>query len=271
MILVTGATGNVGRVLVRLLTAYGAEVRAGTRNPDAVLPPGVEASSSLDGVKSLFLNPRAVGKSVDDLVAHACAVGVRRIVALSAINVDDDLDAQPSRYRGDLNREVEAAAVRSGVEWVSLRPTMFNSNTIGLWAAQVRAGDTVYGPYAAAPWAPIDERDIAAVAAKALLTDDLLGRKVDLTGPESLTQAEMVATVGDVLGRDLTYQEVSAEIAKERYARAGLPAGFGDALLGLLAGSLGRPARVTGEVEAITGRPATTFADWVTEHNEAFA
>jgi hypothetical protein len=81
----------------------------------------------------------------------------------------------------------------------------------------------------------------------------------------------MVATVGDVLGRDLTYQEVSAEIAKERYARAGLPAGFGDALLGLLAGSLGRPARVTGEVEAITGRPATTFADWVTEHKEAFA
>src|SRR4051794_15997676 len=101
MILVTGATGNVGRRLVRLLTTQGARVRAGTRNPDTVLPPGVEASSSLDGVTSLFLNPRAVGKSVGYLVAHACAVGVRRIVALSAINVDDDLSAQPSRYRGD--------------------------------------------------------------------------------------------------------------------------------------------------------------------------
>ncbi|MFD1052465.1 SDR family oxidoreductase [Kibdelosporangium lantanae] len=93
MILVTGATGNVGRGLVRLLTTQGVRVRAGTRNPDAVLPPGVEASSSLDGVNSLFLNPRAVGKSVGYLVAQACAVGVRRIVALSAINVDDDLSA----------------------------------------------------------------------------------------------------------------------------------------------------------------------------------
>jgi uncharacterized protein YbjT (DUF2867 family) len=261
----------VGRPLVRLLTAYGAEVRAGTRNPDADLPAGVEASSSLDGVNSLFLNPRAVGTSVGHLVARACAVGVRRIVALSATNVDDDLDAQPSRCRGDLNREVEAAAVRSGLEWVSLRPSMFNSNTIGLWAAQIRAGDTVYGPYADASWAPIDERDIAAVAAKALLTDDLLGRKVELTGPESLTHAEMVAVVGDVLGRDLTYREIPPESAKERYGLVGLPAGFGDALLARLARSVGQPARVTSEVESITGRPATTFADWVTEHKEAFA
>jgi uncharacterized protein YbjT (DUF2867 family) len=272
MILVTGATGNIGRPLVELLVAQGAKVRAVTRSPEPGLPAAVEIEPavSLAGVTTLFLNPRAVGKSVGYLVARAYAEGVRRVVALSAINVDDDLANQPSRYRGDFNKEVETAAVESGLEWVSLRPTTFCSNTIGLWANQIRNGDTVYGPYADATWSPINERDIAGVAAHALLHDDLLGQRIELSGPQSLTQREMVTTIGEAIGRTLTYQEVPPDVAKERMVSNTLPTGFVDALLGILAKSVGHPALVTDEVPKILGRPALTYAEWVTDNKEAF-
>jgi uncharacterized protein YbjT (DUF2867 family) len=272
MILITGATGNVGRPLVELLAAQGAKVRAVTRNPDPDLPAGVEVepAASLDGVTTLFLNPRAVGKSVGYLVARACAQGVQRIVALSATNVDDDFSAQPSRYRGDFNKEVETATVESGLEWVSLRPTMFCSNAIGLWASQIAGGDTVYGPYPDATWSPINERDIAGVAAHAILNDDLLGQRVELSGPESLTQHEMVTIIGEVIGRNLTYQEVSADVARKGLVPEGYPTAFADALLTILAKAVGKPALVTDAVATILGRPALTFTDWVTDNKEVF-
>jgi uncharacterized protein YbjT (DUF2867 family) len=274
MILVTGATGNVGRPLVELLVAQGARVRAGTRNPQPELPDGVDiessAAPSLDGVTTIFLNARAVGETVDDLVARARMRGVRRIVALSAINADGPHEVQPSRYRGDLNKEVETAAVDSGLEWVSLRPTVFCSNAIGMWAAPILAGDTVYGPYPTASWAPIDERDIAGVAARALLDDDLLGRKIELTGPQSLSLREMVEGIGDVIGRRLTYREVPPDAARRRYTEMGAPDGFAGALVAFLATCAEERATVTGEVERILRRPALTFARWVADNKEAF-
>jgi uncharacterized protein YbjT (DUF2867 family) len=272
MILITGATGNVGRPLVEALVQQGAHVRAVTRNPSPGLPAGVEIdpTGSLDGVTSLFLNSRALGKSMSYFVARACATGVRRIVALSAINADDDLDLQPSRYRGDLNKEAETLAVDSGLEWVSLRPTMFCSNALGMWADQIRLGDTVYGPYAQAPWAPIQERDIAAVAAHALLTDDLLSQKIVLTGPQSLTQAEMVATIGEAIGRNLQYHEIPPTVAVEGFVSRGFVPGFANALMSLLDASVGHPALVTDSVQAILGRPASTFAQWATDHKNEF-
>ena len=117
--------------------------------------------------------------------------GVTRLVALSAINADDDFSRQPSRFRGDRNKEVEQLAVDSGLEWVSLRPTVFITNFFGMWAPQIQAGDVVNGPYATASTAPIVDRDISAVAAKALLTDELVGRKIPLTGPQAFTNTEL--------------------------------------------------------------------------------
>ena len=99
---------------------------------------------------------------------RAHSEGVTRLVALSAINADDDFSLQPSRFRGDRNKEVEQLAVDSGLEWVSLRPAAFTSSVATMWSAQLQAGDVVTGPYASASMAPIVERDIAAVAAQAL-------------------------------------------------------------------------------------------------------
>lgn len=275
-ILVTGATGNVGRPLVTELVHAGARVRAVTRNPESAgLPPDAElvrsAADGMAGASAVFLNSRALGRELAATVDLARAAGVRRLVALSAINADDDDSRQPSRVRGDRNREVEQLAAASGLEWISLRPTVFASNFAGMWAAQIRAGEVVNGPYASASTAVIADADVSAVAAAALLTDDLVGQRIPLTGPQALTNTELVDTIGRVLRRPLRYREVPTDVVRQRFVDLGFPAAFADAYMGLLADTVDRPALVTHEVDKILGRPATAFADWAGRHRELFA
>jgi uncharacterized protein YbjT (DUF2867 family) len=274
-ILVTGATGNVGRPLVNQLAAAGVEVRAVTRQPDtARFPDGVKvvrtAAEGLPGASAVFLNSRALGDELESVVRQAGFEGVTRLVALSAINADDDFSRQPSRCRGDRNKEVEQLAVDSGLEWVSLRPTVFVTNFFGMWAPQIQAGDVVSGPYATASTAPIVESDISAVAVKALLTDELVGRKVPLTGPQAFTNAEMAEVIGAVLGRPLRYQQVPADLVRQRFLAIGFSAEFADAYIAFLEATVAKPALVTHEVEKILGRPAEAFADAVSAHQDLF-
>jgi uncharacterized protein YbjT (DUF2867 family) len=274
-ILVTGATGNVGRPLVTHLVNAGAKVRAVTRRPDsAAFPIGVQtvqsATHGLDGASAVFLNSRALGDELESLVKAARRAGVTRLVALSAINADDDVSRQPSRFRGDRNLEVEQLAVDSGLEWVSLRPTVFVTNFIGMWAPQIRAGDVVAGPFADASTAPISERDIAEVAARALLTDEFVGQRIPLTGPQALTNTELVDVIGNVLGRRLSYREIPADEVRRRFVSMGFPAGFADAYIALLQTTVGRPALVTHDAEKILGRPPQSFADAVSENATLF-
>ncbi len=273
-ILVTGATGNVGRPLVNLLAAAGARVRAVTRDPaSARFPAGVEvvgsAAAGMAGVSAVFLNSRALAE-LPTIVALARNEGVTRLVALSAINADDDFSRQPSRFRGDRNKEVEQYAIDSGLQWVSLRPTVFATNFFGMWAPQIKAGDVVSGPYEAASTAPIVDADISAVAVHALLTDELVGQKVPLTGPQALTNAQLVGVVGDVLGRRLRYQEVPAELVRQRFVGLGFSAEFAEAYIALLETTLSRPALVTHDVEKILGRPARSFGDAVAANRQLF-
>jgi uncharacterized protein YbjT (DUF2867 family) len=277
-IVVTGATGNVGRPLVAELVAAGARVRAVTRSPEtAGFPASVEVFGStteaLVGATAVFLNSRALGPDALELagvVARCRAAGVTKLVALSAINADDDFSRQPSRFRGDRNKEIEEVAVDSGLAWVSLRPTVFATNFAGMWSAQIRAGDVVAGPYAAASAAPIVESDISGVAARALLTDDLVGQQIPLTGPQAFTNSELIRVIGAVLNRPLQYLEVPADLVRERFIGLSFPAEFANAYTAMLAETLENPAFVTQDVEKILGRPATTFADWVSAHRELF-
>jgi uncharacterized protein YbjT (DUF2867 family) len=282
MILVTGATGTVGRPLIEVLSTAGADIRAVIRKGQAAgLPAHVEVvvgdlsrpdtiAPALRGVTALFLHPRAVADAAFELVALAREQGVQRVVALSAINIDDPLDQQPSRYNGDRNKEAEQAAVASGLEWVSLRPSSFASNTLQAWGAQIRAGDVVRYVYAAFEESLLDERDLAAVGARALLSDDLLGRRLRLSGPQSLSHAEMVATIGEVIGRPLRFQEVEPEVLKRGMIANGFSEPFVDALLARYAREVGQAAPVTGEVAQIRGRPAHSYAEWVADHADAF-
>ena len=274
-IVVTGATGNIGRPLVQHLLNAGAKVRAVTRHPGAAaLPAGAEAVAdaleALDGATALFLNSRALGPQLADVVALAARRGVGKLVALSAINADDDDERQPSRYRGDRNRECEQLAVGSGVPWVSLRPSVFASNFAGMWAAQIQAGDSVAGPYGTASTAPIADADIAAVAAHALLTDELVGQRLSLTGPQALTNAELVDIIATALGRPLHYRELPAEAVRQRFIGIGFPAEFADAYMAMLAATVDTAALVTNGVEKILDRAATSFEQWVRDNSDLF-
>ncbi|HEY0229065.1 MAG TPA: NAD(P)H-binding protein [Mycobacterium sp.] len=274
-IVVTGATGNVGRPLVAELVAAGATVRAVSR---AAKPTEFSsrvqvfgsAADALPGASAVFLNSRALGAELSPVVQRCRRAGVTKLVALSAINADDDFSRQPSRFRGDRNKETEQLAVDSGVAWVSLRPTVFATNFAGMWSAQLRAGDVVAGPYAAATTAPIVESDIAAVAARALLTDELVGQRIPLTGPQAFTNTELVDVIGAVLGRSLHYREMPADVVRQRFIGLGFTGEFADAYTAMLAETVGKPALVTHEVEKILGRPAVTFAQWVGQHPELF-
>jgi uncharacterized protein YbjT (DUF2867 family) len=282
MILITGATGNVGRPLVAQLLARGAKVRAISRHPNtAGLPDGaevVEADPSrpdslhgcFDGVTAIFLNARAVKTAASKVVTLAKRAGVVRAVALAAGNVEEDHARQPSRWRGDLNAELEQAVIASGLEWVSLRPNEYASNFLGLWAAQLRNGNVIRAPYGSSQHAPIDERDIAAVAVEALFTDRLLGQKVPLTGPRSQSVRELADTLAEAIGRPIRFDEVPPEAAREAMLAQGFPEGFVTGYMRLQAEAVDRPALITYTVEDILGRPATDFATWAADHAEPF-
>jgi uncharacterized protein YbjT (DUF2867 family) len=244
-----------------LLRAEGADVRAVTRDSSAARLPGDidvtegDPARHWDGVTTLFLHPRAIGDAAGELVALAGRHGVRRVVALPAMNVDYKLDAQPSRFRGDRNKEAEDAAVGSGLEWVSQRAGSFASNACKAWGAQIRTGDVVRGPYANFAESPPHEGDLAEVGARAMLTDE---------------HGEMVAVLGEALGKPLRYQEIPPEVARRGMVGNGFPEAFAESLLARYANGVGEPAPVTGEVDKILGRPASTFAEWAADNAAAF-
>ncbi|MFI6477550.1 NAD(P)H-binding protein [Nonomuraea sp. NPDC050663] len=275
LVLVTGATGLVGRPLVDLLLAQGVRVRAVSRRPEeAGQPDKVEVvapgTGMFEGVRSVFLNPRAVGLRAAEFLEQARRGGAVKVVAMSALNVDHPLEHQPSRQRGDFNKEAEEAAVASGLDWCALRSGYYAVNTVSQWGAQIRAGDVVRSPFPEAAWAPLHERDLAAVAAHALLGDELLGRRPVLTGPRALTQQEMVEAIGAAIGRPLRYQAVSAQAAEHGLVRQGFSEGAARGFIAMQGLSYLQPGLVSPEVEEILGRPALGFEQWAVEHAADF-
>jgi len=279
-ILVIGGTGTVGRQVVSQLAAAGVEVRAMVRNQGAArLPPQVAVvrgdlalpetlDSCLEGVDTVFLVWTApastVAAALERIAKHA-----RRIVFLSApIKTAHPFFQQPNPLR-EMVEQIESLIMTSGLAWTFLRPGMFAANALSWWAPQIRAGDVVRWPHLAAPTAPIDERDIAAVAVRALCEYGHSGAEYVLTGPQSLSQFEQVSTIGRVIGRSLRIEEISPDEARrELFTIAPLAAV--NMLLDAWAAAIGQPAFVTSTVADITGAPARAFAEWVTDHSAEF-
>jgi len=275
-ILVTGATGHVGRVVVERLLGAGETVRALTRRPEtARLPEKVEVVAGdltdvgalpaglFDGVERMYLFP--VPETAADVTARAAAAGVRRVVTLSALAAEmDGPGGQGDNPLGDRHLAVERAVEAAGVEWTHLRPGPFCVNALA-WAPSIRAEGVVRAAYGASEQAPIHEADIAEVAVAALLEDGHAGQAYALSGPESLTQTARVAAIGAALGREIRFVEQTPEEARATMVTQ-MPEPVADMMLGYMASTVGTPAPVFPAVERVLGHPGRTFARWAADH-----
>ncbi|MEV0643842.1 NAD(P)H-binding protein [Phytomonospora sp. NPDC050363] len=285
MLLVTGATGTVGRHLVGHLLRAGHPVRALTRNPgDAGLPSQVETvqgdladigtlKAAFDGVTAVHLinfeagyRPLRNGPQIAEL---ASAAGVRRATVLG----------------GWTESTLEPALRESGLDWTHLRPIEFMSNTLADWGPRLRAEGAVREPFGDRRSAPVHESDIAAVAAAALTEDGHAGRAYAITGPEVLTPRDKIRILAEATGRDLAFAELTPEQAREQWTAsppdllickvlADVPGMSNDRIVDRLLAMYGDTPEagrtVTGAVEKVTGRPARTFAQWAAEHADRF-
>ena len=283
MILITGATGNVGREVVNLLLDGGAKVVAVTRHPaTAALPDGAVVvggdpsrpqtlASALRGVETVFISPRALGDATAgaataELLKLAAEQGAQRVVALSAVTVEYGGGYQ--RF-ADAFKAVEDAARASGLQWTILRSTDYASNALA-WAPQIRSTGVVYGAYGDGATSTIHERDVAAVSALALMDAAHAGHTYVLSGPQSLTQRDRVRLIGAAIGKEVRWEEISPQQARQAMLAQGLPEDVPDRLPGYWSGLVQQPGPSSDTVEQVLGRPALTFAQWAVEHATTF-
>ncbi|MFI6742320.1 NAD(P)H-binding protein [Nonomuraea sp. NPDC050451] len=275
MILVTGATGNVGSEVVRALAAAGEPVRALVRKPDTVpLPDGVEAvtgdlnrpesmAGALGGARAVFLLPGY--EDMPGLVAEARRAGVEQVVLLSGGSAGSgDMTNAVTRFMA----ASEFAVRESGLPWTFLRPSAFMSNALR-WLPQLRSGDRVRVPFPDVRTASVDPYDIGAVAARALLSEEYRGEILRPTGPVAMPPADQVAVLAEVLGRDLEFVGLTNEEARADLL-ATMPVEYVDAFFdfyvnGSLDESIVRPT-----VREVTGREPRTFAQWAQAHADDF-
>ena len=268
-ILVTGATGQVGRHLVEELRQGRHEVRALTRDPDnADLPDGVQAvggdltqletlGSAFDGVDAIHFITFGGDEFADlangaDLVDLAEQNGVRRATVLG----------------GWSPTSVETELRRSSVDWTLLQPVEFMANTLE-WADELKSRGTL-SALAAYPSAMIHEADIAAAAAHALTERGHAGRTYPLTGPEALTPQERIHILAEETGRDLTFVQLTQEQERARLRGYGYDDDYVEFGIRLATSPPAAAGRVLPTVPEITGRPARTFAQWAQEHAAHF-
>ncbi|HLY14909.1 MAG TPA: NAD(P)H-binding protein [Candidatus Limnocylindrales bacterium] len=280
-VLVTGATGRFGRAVVAELLEAGVPVRALSRTPlTAGLPAKVEVVAgdltdpgslgpALDGVRSVFLLWTVPIDSAAAVIERM-ASGPRRVTLLSSPHRTPHPFFQQPNPMARLHAEIEDLITDAGLDATFVRPGILASNAQFWWGPAIRAGDVVRWPYGSVETAPIEERDVAAVAARALYEDGHVGRDYVLTGPASLSQAEQVSEIGAVLGRRIRFAELSSEEFRHETAAA-WPAPIVDMLLDAWRAAAGQPAFVTTSVADVTGRPARTFREWVADHAGAFA
>jgi uncharacterized protein YbjT (DUF2867 family) len=270
MILVTGATGNIGAELVGILERSGEPVRALVRNADGV-PHGVTGDlnkpatlrPALEGVHGLFLLPGY--QDMPGVLAEAKSAGVDRVVQLSGSSAPGgDMGNAVTRYM----IESERAARSSGLAWTILQPSAFMTNALR-WLPQLREGDTVRAQFPHAAAAVIDPYDIASVAALALTSEGHNQATYRLTGPAPLLPEDQVRVLGDVLGRDLEFVGLSdAETRAE--LEATMPPRYVDAFWSFYVDGTLDESLLTPTVAELTGRPPHTFEQWAITHADAF-
>ncbi|CAO5255732.1 SDR family oxidoreductase [Frankia sp. AgKG'84/4] len=278
MIVVTGATGNIGRPLVQHLLAAGETVTAVSRGTSAPLPSGAGITAvvadladpdglapAFEGADALFLLVHGSGAGLDAaaIIGAAKAAGVRRLVLLSSVAAG----TRPHLSAYDGFRALEDAVTGSGLAWTVLRPGGFHSNTLA-WAPSVQQRRMVFAPYGDTALPSVDPADLADVAAAALLDPRHAGRVHVLAGP-STTPRQRAAALGAALGEPVTFAEVSREQALEQMV-GWMPASVAEDTLTILGSPTAEESAVGPDLAAVLGRPGRTFATWARDNVNAF-
>ena len=271
--ILTGATGTIGSSTIKALKAKGARFKVGTRSPDKLKGQGVETvlldwdkpetlGPALQGVEKVFLLTPVSDKQVEyakALVAAAKKAGVKHIVKLSVAGVD----AEPGISLGRLHRAGEKAVKDSGIAWTMLRPTFFMENFFNFYGADPKKDSTLYLPHGQGKAVWVDGRDVGEVAAAVLTSPGHEGKAYDLTGPEALSSAEVVAILGQAMGRKYTYVDVPEEAARKAMMDMQMPGWMVDGFMELHAlirnGWVATPA--TG-VKDVLGRPPRALKEY---------
>jgi uncharacterized protein YbjT (DUF2867 family) len=196
-------------------------------------------------------------------ISHHAAILSQWTGCVSSLGVQDQLEYQRDPIN-QLHADIEHIIALSGLAWSFLRPSGFATNTY-MWLPQIRAGDVVRWPFASAARSLIHERDIAAVAVRALTEARHEGATYLLSGPEAITHAEQVRMIGEAIGRTVRYEETSRAEAREHMLGSWPPA-LVDGALDAWAGFVAKPEPVTSTVEDISGVPARSFRQWAYDH-----
>ncbi|MFE6157339.1 SDR family oxidoreductase [Streptomyces sp. NPDC056486] len=278
MIVVTGATGNVGRPLTQALAEAGEQVTAVSRHAVA-MPDGVRhvaadladpagLAPALDGAKALFLllsgDLHAPGARPTDIIDLAAASGVRRVVLLSSQGVA----TRPLGPTRVALRAVEDALRESGMDWSVLRPGGFASNALA-WAESVRTQGTVAAPFGDVGVPVIDPADIAEVAAACLLDDRHTGGVYELNGPEVITPRQQAEVIAAAIGSPVRFHELTRDEAKATMTQF-VPAELADDTLDIISAPNPAELRISPDVERVLGRAARPFSGWVARNIAAF-
>src|SRR5436190_3684471 len=280
-VLVTGATGTIGRDVAKRLSEKGVSVRAGVRDQAkarkqfgsniALAPFDFENeqtfSGALEGVEKVFLLPPLLLNQLElinvfvDAAKHA---GVRHIAKLSAIGIDDETQPTAVKWHGANEQHIR----ESGVAFTFLRPNSFMQNFFTYFPPRNGA---IYLPWGNGTASFVDTRDIANVAAKALTSDGHGGRIYTLTGPATLGIAEVALILSEVAGREFKYVDVPGAAARDGMLQAGMPPWQVELVLELHAiNKQNRWSAVTSDVEKVTGTPPTDFAQFARDHADKF-
>lgn len=284
-ILVTGATGTIGRELVRLLSERGAAVVAGVTSEDkasALESQGVRAEvfsysdaeslgRIMEGKARVFLLlPFTEGMKRWGLAAldAAKAAGVAHVVRSSALLADTEAHFQLGKVHGG----VDLALEESGLSFTILRPNVFMQNYALRLSGEIREKNRFSLPEADNRTSFIDARDIAACAATVLLDPaEHAGRTYLLTGPEALSNMDVAAILSAEAGREIAYRPLSEEQAREKWMSAGLPEWSANMLLGLARQVReGVTGMVTGAVKHLSGRDPVPFRQFARDFRRSW-
>jgi uncharacterized protein YbjT (DUF2867 family) len=280
MILITGASGNVGREVVKQALAVGLQIRATFQSPAvaAKAPAGLEGvimdyakpdtiRPALHGVEKILL----IGPPVRDLPAleanfikEVRAAGRKHIVKISALGGRESMFSSGHR---DSEENIEA----SGLPYTFLRPNGFMQNLVNYNAGTIRSQNAFYGCQGNGAVSIVDIRDIAAVAVIVLVATEHEGKSYTLTGGESLTNDQVAEKISRVAGRKITYVDLQAAEFKKGILSAGTAEWSADALLDLQRlYREGKASLVTDNVERLTGRKPITFDQFARDYAFAF-